>query len=62
MMDLQHFAALWEVRLYNSHFIPAVKEAYNMMYPKTQTYKAADKAKQEVDRFLNRVSSLKALL
>lgn len=59
---VQCFTQSWQIRLYNSLFIPIIREAYKMIYSNSPRYQTADDAKQEVDRFLNRVSSLKALL
>lgn len=59
---IQCFDQRWIVRLYNPYLFLTIKEAYHMMYPTNPSYPTADKAKREIDKFLGRVASLKALL
>jgi hypothetical protein len=59
---LMCFDQLWSVRFFNSHFFHLVKEAYKLMYPSGKSYLTAEEAKEDIDKFLHRVNSLKVFL
>ena len=56
------FYNVWSVRFFAGNLFRVVIEAYNLMYPKDKTYLTAEEAKDDMDKFLHRVNSLKIFL
>lgn len=51
----------WSIRFF-SNLLHMVVDAYNIMYPYGKKYASPEEAKEDVDKFLFRVNSLKLFL
>ena|ERR1700677_4749272 len=56
------FNGRWSVRFFNGYYFSVVPETYKIMYPCVKEYLTAEEAKEDIDKFLHRVNSLKVFL
>lgn len=59
---LLKFGELWSVKFFGSALSGVVTKSYDLMYPDGKEYPSIEEAREEIDRFLHRVSLLKVFL
>jgi hypothetical protein len=59
---LLQFNGLWSVRFFDSALFSIVPEFYKLIYSDSKRWSNASEAKEDVDKFLHRINSLKVFL